>query len=53
MLYDSADGIDALCVWNESGYGSTDAEQHTGWSLPTYRLAGSTTDVTPASWSRN
>lgn len=52
MLYDSADAIETFCVWNESGYGSTDAEQHTGWSRLTYRVANSTEDRTPGPWAR-
>ena len=50
FLYDSADHISSFYVWNESGYGSTSKQQHAKWSLPTYRIEGSTEDEVPTGW---
>jgi hypothetical protein len=52
QLYDSADHIRSFYLWNESGYGSTSKQQHTKWSLPTYRTEGSTEDKVPTGWKR-
>jgi hypothetical protein len=52
FLYDSADHIRSFYLWNESGYGSHSEEQHTRWSLPVYRVAGSTEDKVPTGWTR-
>jgi len=51
VLYDSAAAFDAFYVWNESGYGSTDAAQHTSWWAP---LASAATGPAraPAAWQR-
>ncbi|MCE9579686.1 MAG: hypothetical protein K8W52_41595 [Deltaproteobacteria bacterium] len=50
-LYDAADAFEAFYVWNESGYGSTAAEQHTTWSALRYVEGGGDAQV-PASWDR-
>lgn len=52
LLYDSADHISSFYLWNESGYGSMSEEQHTKWSLPTYRTEGSTEGKVPTGWKR-
>jgi len=52
VLYDAADAIDTLSVWNEAGYGSSDAEQSTRWTRPRYRVRGEDGERTPASWQR-
>ena len=52
LLYDSADHIRTFYLWNESGYGSTSKEQQTQWTLPTYRVEGSTEDQVPTGWKR-
>lgn len=52
LLYDSADHISSFYLWNESGYGSTSKEQHTRWSLPTYRTGDSAADKVPTGWKR-
>ena len=52
FIYDSADHISSFYLWNESGYGSTSKEQHTKWSLPTYRTENSTEDQVPTGWKR-
>jgi hypothetical protein len=52
LLYDSADHIGSFYLWNEAGYGSTGKEQHTKWSLPTYRTEDSTEDKVPTGWKR-
>lgn len=51
VLYDAAPTFTAFYVWNESGYGSTDAAQHTSWWAPRYTAVGGTPQ--PAgTWSR-
>ena len=52
VLYDSADHISSFYLWNEAGYGSTGKQQHTKWSLPTYRVEGSSEDKAPTGWKR-
>jgi hypothetical protein len=52
FLYDSADHISSFYQWDESGYGSTGADQHAKWSLPTYRTADSDEDKVPTGWKR-
>jgi hypothetical protein len=52
MIYDSADHISYFLIWNEAGYGSTSKEQHSRWSLPTYRIEGSPEDKIPTGWGR-
>ena len=52
LVYDSADHISSFYVWNESGYGSTSRQQHTKWSLPTYRTEDSAADKKPTGWKR-
>ncbi len=52
VLYDAADGVDTISVWNESGYGSSSAEQQTRWSHPRFREHGQDREQTPASWQR-
>lgn len=52
FLYNSADHISSFYLWNESGYGSESSQQHTRWSLPTYRVEGSAEDKVPAGWRR-
>ena len=52
LLYDSADHISSFYVWNESGYGSKSEQQHTKWSLPTYRTEDSAEDKVPTGWKR-
>ncbi|HEU5071757.1 MAG TPA: hypothetical protein VFV96_15230 [Verrucomicrobiae bacterium] len=52
FIYDSADHFRSFYLWNESGYGSTSKEQHTKWSLPTYRTADDPEDKVPAGWKR-
>jgi hypothetical protein len=52
VLYDGADAIDRISVWNEPCYGSTDQAQHTSWWLPLYRTLGGGRAQAPASWKR-
>lgn len=52
VLYDGADAVDSISVWNESGYGSTDQAQHTSWWLPLYGTLGGGRAQAPASWKR-
>ena len=52
VLYASADTFTSFYLWNESGYGSTDAEQHTTWSAPRYVQVGTTEARAPTSWQR-
>ncbi len=52
LLYDSADHVNSFYLWNESGYGSTSRQQHTKWSLPTYRTEGGAEDKVPTGWKR-
>ncbi|MBK7197858.1 MAG: hypothetical protein IPH80_35870 [Myxococcales bacterium] len=52
VLYDGAATFTSFYLWNESGYGSTDAAQHTSWSTPRYRQAGATEERAPTSWQR-
>jgi hypothetical protein len=52
LLYDSADHLSSFYLWNESGYGSTSQEQHTRWSIPTYRTEDSTEEKVPTGWRR-
>ncbi|HUB87272.1 MAG TPA: hypothetical protein VMB22_05225 [Verrucomicrobiae bacterium] len=52
LLYESADHISSFYLWNEAGYGSTSMEQHATWSLPVYRIEGSTEDKIPMGWKR-
>lgn len=52
VLYDGAATFTSFYLWNESGYGSTDAQQHTSWSTPRYRQAGAAADVAATSWQR-
>ncbi len=52
LLYNSADHISSFYLWNEAGYGSTSKEQHSRWSLPTYRVEGSAEDKVPGAWKR-
>ena len=51
-LYDSADSIGGISVWNESGYGSTAAAQHTTWWLPRYGLGGAAATQLAPTWDR-
>ena len=52
LLYDSADHIGSFYLWNESGYGSTNKEQHARWSLPVYRVEGGAEDLSPSGYKR-
>jgi len=52
LIYDSADHLTSFYLWNESGYGSVSTNQHTRWSLPSYRIEGSTEDRAPTGWKR-
>lgn len=52
LIYDSADHLTSFYLWNEAGYGSKSEQQHTRWSLPTYRVEGSDTDLRPSGWVR-
>jgi hypothetical protein len=52
FIYDSADHISSFYLWNEAGYGSTSQEQHTKWSLPTYRTTDNPEDKVPTGWKR-
>ncbi|MBK9032284.1 MAG: hypothetical protein IPL61_13390 [Myxococcales bacterium] len=52
VLYDAADAITSFYLWNESGYGSTDAAQHTRWWAPRYVEAGASGAREPAAWHR-
>ncbi len=52
LIYDSADHIGSFYLWNESGYGSTSAQQHATWSLPAYRVEGAKEDASPAGGKR-
>ena len=52
LIYDSADSIASFYLWNESGYGSASTNQHTRWSLPTYRTADSSEIKVPTGWKR-
>jgi hypothetical protein len=52
LIYDSADHIKSFYLWNESGYGSTSAEQDAVWSMPSYRTEGGTEDLKPTGWRR-
>jgi hypothetical protein len=52
FIYDSADSFKSFYLWNESGYGSTGAEQHTRWSLPVFRTEGNPADQVPTGWKR-
>jgi hypothetical protein len=52
LIYNSADSIGSFYLWNESGYGSNKDEQHTRWSLPTFRVEGSAEDKVAAQWKR-
>ena len=51
-LFDSADYISWFCEWNESGYGSLSEQQHARWSIPVYRVEGSTDYRRPPTWYR-
>lgn len=51
VLYDGAASFDAFYVWNESGYGSTDAAQHTSWWAPLANVASGPARA-PAAWQR-
>lgn len=53
LIYDTADHFEYFCVWNESGYGSTTAEQHARWSLPTYRTEGDTHEHSTQKYTRD
>jgi hypothetical protein len=52
LIYDSADCVSSFYLWNESGYGSSSTNQHTRWSIPTYRTGRSTEDQVPTGWNR-
>jgi len=52
LIYDSADHLSSFYLWNESGYGSVSTNQHTRWSLPSYRIEGNTEDRVPTGWKR-
>ena len=52
LIYNSADCLRSFYLWNESGYGSHSDEQHTRWSLPTYRTEDGTEDVVARDWRR-
>ncbi|MBI1336279.1 MAG: hypothetical protein GC164_04880 [Phycisphaera sp.] len=52
LLYNSADHFNSFYLWNEAGYGSKANQQHTRWSMPTYRVEGSEKDVSPPDWKR-
>lgn len=52
LLYDSADSIKNFYLWNESGYGSTSAEQHARWSPPVFHTEGSTKESIAQEWHR-
>ena len=51
-LLNSAATVDSISVWNESGYGSTDAEQHTSWWAPRFGTPDGGPDQVPSSWER-
>ncbi len=51
-LYDSADAIAGVSVWNEAGYGSTADAQHTRWSVPLYGTGGATATEPVTAWDR-
>jgi hypothetical protein len=52
VLYDGADALDSVSVWNESGYGSTDQAQHTSWRQPLCRALGGSRAQAPRAWKR-
>jgi hypothetical protein len=52
LCYNSADSIAEFYLWNESGYGSDSDEQHTRWSLPLFRLEGSSEEHVATEWQR-
>lgn len=52
VLYDGAESFNSMYVWNESGYGSTSAAQHTSWWTPLYVALGDTVAKAPSSWDR-
>jgi hypothetical protein len=52
VLYDGADAVDSIYVWNESGYGSAAQSQHTSWWQPLYRTLGASRAQAPTSWKR-
>ena len=52
LCYNSAASISEFFLWNESGYGSESNEQHTRWSLPLFRLEGSSKDQVATKWER-
>lgn len=52
VLYDRADAVDRIAVWNESGYGAADQAQHTSWWQPLYSTLGGGRAMAPVSWKR-
>jgi hypothetical protein len=52
LIYNSADSVKNLYLWNEAGYGSVSTEQHARWSLPIYRTEGGLKDEVAAEWKR-
>jgi hypothetical protein len=52
LIYDSADHIGSFYLWNESGYGSTNDQQHARWSVPTYRVEGGSEVLVPSGFKR-
>jgi hypothetical protein len=52
VLFDQAETIDSISVWNEAGYGSSDPMEHTRWWQPIYRTLGDSRDQSPAAWRR-
>lgn len=52
-LFASADYISWYIMFNESGYGSTRDQQHTRFSVPVYRVEGSTDYLHPAWGARD
>lgn len=52
VLYDAADTFTSFYVWNESGYGATDAAQHTRWWAPSYTELGASSARAATAWQR-
>jgi hypothetical protein len=43
MLYDGAEAVWSMSVWNEVGYGASNDTLHTSWSFPSYRSIANAT----------
>lgn len=53
VLHDGAEAFASFTVWNEAGYGSTSAQQHTRWWQPRYATAPGAPLQAPTSWARD